>query len=174
MTVGMIWAEDRNRAIGSGTGMLWHVPADFAHFKALTRGHPVVVGRSTWASMNSEPLPERRNIVVTRDPDYVAPGAEVVHSIAEGLRLGRESLGGEMVWIIGGTQIFEAAMDLADLLVVSILDLDASSSAEYVVYAPEIDLARFALDRAASDQDWREVSGDARWRVEIWRKVQAA
>lgn len=170
MTIGMIWAQDRNRALGSGTGMLWHVPADYGFFKKQTLGHPVVMGRNSWESMDCQPLPGRRNIVITRSESYEAPGADVVNTLDDAVALARSSEGGELVWIAGGAQIYELAMPRADFLVVSHLDLDASSGQEKVVYAPAVDDADWKLDREESDSDWRPVSGDARWRVEIWRR----
>lgn len=168
--IGMIWAQDRRGALGSGTGMLWHVPADYGFFKRQTMGHPILMGRNSWESMDCQALPGRRNIVITRSEFYEAPGADVVGSLEEAIALGRVCEGGELVWITGGAQIYEIGMDVADFLVVSHLDLDASSDEEQVVYAPTIDGSEWELDGAASDTDWRPVSGDARWRVEVWRR----
>ena len=79
MKIALIVAAARNGVIGSGNKMLWRVPEDFAHFKRTTMGHPIVMGRKTWESIG-RPLPGRRNVVVTRNADYRAEGAEVVPS----------------------------------------------------------------------------------------------
>ena len=75
MKIALIVAAARNGVIGSGNKMLWRVPEDFAHFKRTTMGHPIVMGRKTWESIG-RPLPGRRNVVVTRNADYRAEGAE--------------------------------------------------------------------------------------------------
>jgi len=169
MTIGMIWAQDRHGTIGSGSGMLWHVPADFAFFKETTLGRPVVMGRATWESLGG-PLPGRCNIVLTRDRAFAATGAQVVHTLAEALARGRNAAGGDLVWITGGGQVYEQALPHADLLVVSELDLDVTTGRGDVVSAPGIDAAEWLVDDEASDAAWRPVSGDARWRVHVYRR----
>ncbi len=169
--IGLIWAEDSRGVIGSGTAMLWHVPADFAHFKAATIGHPMVMGRSTWESMGSRALPGRTSIVVTRQPDYEAPNAAVAGSLEEGLDAARQAEGSELIWVIGGAQLFEQALGVADLIMQSVLDLDATTEPDSVVYAPAIDPAVWEIDPSESDAEWRDASGDApRWKVQVWRR----
>ena len=85
MKIALIVAAARNGVIGGGNKMLWRVPEDFAHFKRTTMGHPIVMGRKTWESIG-RPLPGRRNVVVTRNADYRAEGAEVVPSPRGGLQ----------------------------------------------------------------------------------------
>ena len=89
--VGLIWAQAEGGVIGRDGGMPWHVPEDLAHFKALTLGAPVVMGRRTWESFPARfrPLPGRRNIVITRNRSYEAPGCEVVATLEEGIALAR-------------------------------------------------------------------------------------
>ena len=82
MKIALIVAAARNGVIGSGNKMLWRVPEDFAHFKRTTMGHPIVMGRKTWESIG-RPLPGRRNVVVTRNADYRAEGAEVASSLED-------------------------------------------------------------------------------------------
>ena len=85
----MIWAQTPHRVIGADGGMPWHVPEDLAHFKAITLGSPVVMGRATWDSLDPRwrPLPGRRNIVITRQQGWAEPGAERARSVDEALRL---------------------------------------------------------------------------------------
>ncbi len=85
----IIAAVARNRVIGKDNRLLWNIPEDMAHFKALTAGHTVVMGRKTWESLppRFRPLPGRRNIVISRQPDYAAPGAEVADSLENALKL---------------------------------------------------------------------------------------
>ena len=108
----LIVARARNRAIGLGNAMPWHLPADLAHFKRTTLGHPVIMGRRTWESIGRA-LPGRRNLVVSRTPGYRAPGAEVVGSLAEAW----QAVAGEAeAFVIGGAQLYAEALASADRL----------------------------------------------------------
>ncbi|MET0812234.1 MAG: dihydrofolate reductase [Microbacterium sp.] len=120
--VGLVWAEARGGVIGADGGMPWHVPEDLAHFKAVTLGAPVIMGRRTWESFPDRfrPLPGRRNIVVTRNPDWSADGAEHAASLDAALGLA----GDGRIWVIGGGALFREAIGGADLLEVTELDLD--------------------------------------------------
>jgi len=120
--VGLIWAEAHDRVIGSAGGMPWHVPEDLAHFREVTTGHPVIMGRRTWESFPDRfrPLPGRRNIVVTRNSDWTADGAERASDLEGALAL---TAGDPTVWVIGGGELYRAAIDHADLLEVTELDL---------------------------------------------------
>ncbi len=171
MTLGMIWAEDQHGTIGGAGGMLWRVPADFAYFKATTVGHPVIMGRVSWEALGGEPLPGRRNIVITRQEGYQAEGADVVASLEEALELARGSAGGELVWITGGGTLYAEAIEQADVLHISEIDIDVTTGAEELVFAPHVDPEVWELDEGASDAEWRPESGDARWRVRVWRRA---
>lgn len=135
--IGLIWAQTQEGGvIGKDGGMPWHVPEDMKHFAATTTGHPVVMGRRTWDSIPERyrPFTERTNIVVTRQPGWEAGGAVVVHSLDEGLRAARDAEGADRVWVIGGGELFEQALPLADLAVVTILDLDVDGD----TFAPQL------------------------------------
>lgn len=141
----MIWAEARDGAIGRGGVMPWHLPEDLAHFRAATRGAPVVMGRRTWESLPERfrPLPGRTNIVVSRDRRFEAEGAAVVRSLEEGLArsTAKSSTAADdadavgAVWIMGGGELYRAAMPLADVLLVTRIDLDVEGAD---TFAPEI------------------------------------
>jgi dihydrofolate reductase len=120
MTLGLIWAEAHGGVIGADGGMPWHVPEDLAHFKQVTLGVPVVMGRRTWDSLPERfrPLPDRENIVITRQADWVADGVRRAASVSDALA------GLDDVWVIGGAQIFSEVIDRADRLEVTELDLD--------------------------------------------------
>jgi dihydrofolate reductase len=117
--VGLIWAQSSSGVIGRDGGIPWRLPEDQARFKELTMGHTVVMGRLTWESLPAKvrPLPGRLNIVVTRTPGYVADGAEVVGSLDE-------ALGDDPVWVIGGGQIYSAALPLATRCEITEVDID--------------------------------------------------
>ena len=104
MTVGLIWAQSRSGVIGRDGGIPWRLPEDQAHFKRLTLGHTVVMGRLTWESLPKKvrPLPGRRNVVLTRQADYMAEGAMVVGRLDEVLT-------DDEAWVIGGEQVYVLA-----------------------------------------------------------------
>jgi len=99
-----------NGLIGVDNQLPWHIPADLKRFKKLSVGKPTVMGRKTWDSLG-RPLPDRRNIVITRNADFEAPGAEVVSSLEEAIRVSGDA---EEIMIIGGAEIFRLALPLAD------------------------------------------------------------
>lgn len=105
----LILARAENGVIGHDGGLPWRLPADLKRFKALTMGKPMIMGRRTFESFPA-PLPGRRHIVLTRDPDWQAKGAEVAHSVEAALALA----GNGDVSVIGGAAIFELFRDLAD------------------------------------------------------------
>ncbi len=113
--ISLIVAAAENGVIGRDGRIPWHLPGDLPRFKQLTMGHPIIMGRKTYESIG-QPLPGRYNIIVTRDGRYRARGAVVAHSIEEALQKARQADGGDEVFVIGGSQIYEAAMPLADRL----------------------------------------------------------
>lgn len=122
----VIAAMAANRVIGRKNIIPWNIPGEQARFKQITMGHSLIMGRKTWESIG-HPLPGRRNIVVTRNPLFEAPGAEVVHSFQEGLDLCR---GEDKLFVIGGEQLYRQALSVADTLILSILP-DAVSGDTY-------------------------------------------
>lgn len=120
--VGLIWAQARGGVIGAAGGLPWDLPEDLAHFAATTRGRPVVMGRRTWESLPARvrPLPGRANVVLSRDPDLDAPGAEVAPTLADALG----TAGPGRCWVIGGASVYAAAGPVADLAVVTEIDAD--------------------------------------------------
>jgi dihydrofolate reductase len=141
MKLGLVYARSRNGVIGKGGVLPWYLPEDLAHFKRVTLGHPVIMGRKTWDSLppRFRPLPGRLNIVVTRQPQWQAEGASRVSSLAEALALCE---GRAEAWVIGGAQIFHEALPLAQYCEVTEIESDFDGD----VFAP-------ALDGA-----WREAS----------------
>ena len=111
--VRLVVAYTDNRVIGRDGSMPWHLPADLAHFKRSTLGHPIVMGRKTWLSLG-RPLPGRRNLVLSRDPDFTAGGAECFPSLESALASCTQA---ERICVIGGEQIFRLALPLADELI---------------------------------------------------------
>jgi len=108
-----VLAVAENGVIGRGNALPWRLPTDLRRFKALTMGHPVIMGRKTWDSIR-KPLPGRRNLVVTRNPSFTAPGAEVRPDLASALAAAADGPGAEEVFVVGGAEIYRLAMPLAD------------------------------------------------------------
>lgn len=112
--VSLIVAYADNRVIGRAGTMPWHLPSDLAHFKRNTLGHAVLMGRKTWHSLQKRPLPGRRNLVLSRDPGFAAPGAEHYTNLEAALAA---CPGAERLWVIGGEQLFRQALPFADEVV---------------------------------------------------------
>jgi dihydrofolate reductase len=110
MSVSIIVAASLNGVIGRDRGLPWHIPEDLKWFKSLTMGHSIIMGRRTYESLGRL-LPGRTSIVVTRDRRWTLPGGVVVHSLPEALRA---AAGDPEAFVIGGAELFDAAMDFAD------------------------------------------------------------
>ncbi|CAM3370498.1 MULTISPECIES: dihydrofolate reductase [Sphingomonas] len=122
----LVLARARNGVIGRDGGLPWHLPADLKHFKAMTMGKPMIMGRKTFQSFPA-PLPGRRHIVLTRDRDWAAPGAEVAHDVAGALALAGQG----DVAVIGGAQVFDLFRDGADR--VELTEVDCEPDGDTVV-----------------------------------------
>lgn len=136
----LIAAVAANRVIGRDNQLIWNIPEDMAHFKALTAGHTVLMGRKTWESLppRFRPLPGRRNIVVSRQAGYAAPGAELAGSLEGGLQL---AAGDASVFVIGGADIYRQALPLADRLEIT----EVALSPEGDSWFPDIPAADWRL-----------------------------
>jgi dihydrofolate reductase len=148
--VALVAAIARGGVIGRDGGLPWHLPEDMAHFREVTLGHPVVMGRRTWESLphRFRPLPGRRNVVVTRNPQWSAEGAERAASLAEALEL----LGGEArVSVIGGGELFSEALPLADELVLTELDLEVDGDTFFPHWDREAFVEASREERIAAD-----------------------
>jgi len=117
MTLSLIVAVDENNGIGKDNKLPWHLPADLKHFKALTTGHPIIMGRKTFESIGKA-LPNRRNIVISRQTDYVAEGVSVVSSLDEAFRICKTD---DESFVIGGAEIFKYALPLANILYLTVI-----------------------------------------------------
>jgi dihydrofolate reductase len=124
MSLGLIWAQSTAGVIGRDGQLPWHVPEDLAHFRAVTIGRPVIMGRRTWESLPARfrPLPRRRNVVLSRQPGLIADGAQVVDSLSVALH----RVGSEPAWVIGGAQIYQAALPYAGVAEVTEIDIDVA------------------------------------------------
>lgn len=161
--LGMIWAQATGGVIGKDGTMPWHVPEDLAHFRTTTRGHAVVMGRTTWEALPERfrPLPDRENVVLSRRPGLALPGARVVTSVGEVLDLaaGREA------WVIGGGQVYRAFEPAADRLVVTEIDLDVDGD----TWAPVVDPSRWA-EVPVGGHGWATSTSGARYRFRTYAR----
>lgn len=148
----IIVAMAENRAIGKDNDLLWHLSSDLKRFKKLTTGNPVVMGRRTWESLPKHPLPGRRNIVLTQNPDYVAEGAEVVHSVNDLFTVLKDC--DDEVFIMGGAAIYMLLLPFTNRLYVTRVYRDFDGD----VFFPNIDMSEFNLV-SLSDPMFDEESG---------------
>ncbi|MDO8659450.1 MAG: dihydrofolate reductase [Candidatus Parcubacteria bacterium] len=145
--ISLIAAIGKNNELGKNNALVWSMPNDLKYFREKTSGHPVIMGRKTFEAIG-RPMPNRRNIIITRDVDYKKEGIEVVHSLEESLNLVRNEIangeparnashsdaGGE-VFIIGGEEIFKQSMNIADRLYITHID---ASDKDADTFFPEI------------------------------------
>lgn len=157
MKLHLIWAQSRNGVIGVNGTLPWHLPEDLAHFKRTTLGAPVIMGRKTWDSLppRFRPLPGRVNIVVTRQPDWQADGAQRAGSLAEAVALCPADTD---AWVIGGAEVYAQALPLAHTAVVTEIDADYDGDAHAPRFGPDwVETARSA-HTAASGQRYSLVT----------------
>jgi len=152
VTVGLIWAQSTSGVIGRDGTIPWHLPEDLARFKTLTMGHTVVMGRRTWHSLPERfrPLPGRRNIVLTRNSGFEAPGAEVVGSIDDAID--------DQTWVIGGSEIYHLALPAATRCEVTEVEIDLRLEDDDVL-APVVDESWIG-----TSGDWHDSTSGLRYR----------
>ena len=129
-------AIGKNRELGKDNKLLWHVPDDLKRFKALTKGHPVIMGRKTFESIVEYlggPLPERPNIVITHDPAWKHEGVVVVNSLDQGIELAKK-LDSQEIHIGGGAQIYEQALPIIDKLYLTLIDDEKQADSFFPPY----------------------------------------
>ncbi|WP_346960653.1 dihydrofolate reductase [uncultured Arthrobacter sp.] len=172
--LGLVWAQTSTGVIGQAGSMPWRLPEDMLHFSRLTTGHPVIMGRKTWESFPDKyrPLPGRTNIVVTRQEDWggtpEADGALAVKSLDDALLESQFAPGQQMVWIIGGGEIFTQSLDLADVAVVTTID----TATEGDTFAPELGYDWTAEASLPAD-GWLTAANGTRYRITLWRRTEA-
>ncbi|MBI3888251.1 dihydrofolate reductase [Candidatus Nomurabacteria bacterium] len=138
--ISIIAAIGKNNELGKGNSLLWKMPADMEYFKKVTSGHPVIMGRKTFESIG-RPLPNRQNIVITRDKTYMRDGVNVAHSLEEALQIIKTSSypllqgEGKEIFVIGGAEIYKQAMSVTDKLYITHIDAEDKNAD---VFFPEI------------------------------------
>ena len=155
----------RRGAIGLNGDLLYHIKADMQHFKALTTGHTVVMGRRTFDSLPGGALPGRRNIVVTRNSGLRLPGAETAPSLEAAIALARKpqtnaadsaaadsAAADSEIFILGGAQIYSQALSVADRLELTLIDAPAEREEQADTFFPAIDTDRWEIERESEPQ----------------------
>ena len=137
--IAIVVAAAENNVIGKDNGLIWHLPADLRHFKQITMGHPILMGRKTFESIG-KPLPGRTSVIITTQKDYEAEGCLVAHSVAEAVEQARQL--DEDLYIIGGANIYEQTLPITDR--VYLTRVHAAFDGD--VYFPELD-----------EEDWETV-----------------
>lgn len=131
--INIVVAKASNNVIGAKNDLIWHLPNDLKHFKSLTSGHPIIMGRKTFESLG-RPLPNRTNIVVTRDQNWNAEGIEIASSLLKAIEAAKKI--DDDIYIIGGGNIYKQAMEFTDVLYITEVHHEFDGD----TYFPEIDL----------------------------------
>ena len=162
----MIWGQASNGVIGAGGTMPWHLPEDFQHFRSLTTGQPVIMGRRTWDSLpeRSRPLPGRTNIVITGQDGWAADGALRASNLSHALELGAAAAGpGDRLWIIGGGRVYSEALNVAGTAVITVIDKVVVGDTYAPVLGPE-----WSLEAVEPADAWHTAADSTRYRFETW------
>lgn len=162
--IALVWAQSPEGVIGDAGTIPWHVPEDMAHFRELTTGGTVVMGRATWQSLPERfrPLPGRRNVVLSRDPRFDAPGATVVDDLEVALAAAPD------VWVIGGGAVYAATIGRADRLEVTVVDVDVPGDTRAPVVGDG-----WRRVTGGPDEPWQVSRTGARYRFETWQRADA-
>ncbi|MEI6407759.1 MAG: dihydrofolate reductase [Bacteroidota bacterium] len=131
MIISIVVATGKNGEIGKDNRLLWHLPADLKYFKNLTTGHPIIMGRHTFESIGKA-LPNRRNIIITRQNDYQANGVDVVHSLEDAINLVKDQ---PEIMVIGGADVYNQALPIANRIYITRVDIEPEADR----YFPELD-----------------------------------
>ena len=135
--VSIIVAIAQNGTIGDKNSLLWHIKEDMRFFRTTTSGHPVIMGRKTFESLGSKPLPKRTNIVITR-ADREFDGALTAHSLEEAIRMAGED---EEIFVMGGAQIYREALSVVDRMYITVVERDYEGDTSF----PDVDYSEWKL-----------------------------
>lgn len=168
LPVSLIVAATRNQVIGLDNQMPWHLPADLRYFKQRTLGKPIIMGRKTWESLG-RPLPERLNIVVTRQTDIALEGAEVFADLQAAIERGQEwasEQGVDEVMVIGGGQLYQQALALTQRVYLTRIDLELEGD----TFFPVLDAQQWQQTEAQAHPAQDQEPG---YTFEVWQRRQS-
>ncbi len=158
--ISMIWAMGKDNALGCKNRMPWYLPADFAYFKKVTMGKPVIMGRKTFESIG-KPLPGRVNVVITRSPDFKPEGCITVDTIEKAKAYAED----KEAFIIGGAEIYKAFLPIADKLYIT----EINHTFEADTFFPEIDYSRWKL--VSREQGPRDVKNSFDYEFLVYERL---
>lgn len=161
MIVKAIVAYADNKVIGKDNDLIWHLPVDLKHFKKHTAGKTIIMGRKTWDSLGGRPLPNRRHIVITRQHEFSAQGAEVVGTLESALELAQSEA---EVFIVGGAQIYELALPKTDWLEIT----EVHATPEGDAFFPEWNSSEFEL--TAEEHHPRDENHQYSFTFKTWKR----
>ncbi|WNR43640.1 dihydrofolate reductase [Paenibacillus roseipurpureus] len=159
MSISFIFAMDRNRAIGVNNQLPWHLPGDLKFFKAVTMGHPILMGRKTYESIG-KPLPGRRNIILTQNTAFQAEGCEVIHSVQEALDAFRD----QELFVIGGAEVFKLFADSVDRMYITFIEHEFEAD----TFMSDLDLSAWTL--VSSEQGERNEKNPYEYYFRIYER----
>jgi dihydrofolate reductase len=162
MSISFIFAMDRNRAIGVNNTLPWHLPGDLKFFKAVTMGHPILMGRKTYESIG-RPLPGRRNMILTQNTEFGAEGCEVIHSVDEAVQEFRD----QELFVIGGAEIFRLFAETVDRMYITFIEHEFEAD----TYMSDLDLSEWTL--VSSEQGERNEKNPYEYYFRIYQRKQA-
>ena len=145
--ISIIVAMDEKRGIGKGNSLMWHISEELKRFKAITMDHPIIMGRKTHQSIG-RPLPGRTNIVITHDKNLKAEGCIVTNSLEEAIAVAKKKEGSDEIFIIGGEQIYQQALSLAEKLYLTIVQGDFKADVFFPDYSD--------FNKKISESDWQQ------------------
>lgn len=149
--IGIIVAvAGKKRVIGKKGALPWYIPAELKRFKEITMGHPIIMGRKTHESIGRT-LPGRTNIIITHDPNFQAEGCIVVHSLDEAIKQAQDKPGSEEIFIIGGGQIYQEAINTADKLYLTYINKEIEGDVFFPDYSE--------FKKTISESNWQEHEG---------------
>ncbi len=158
MKISLIVAIAENNVIGKNNDLIWHLPDDLKHFKSNTKGHTIIMGRKTFESIGSKPLPKRENIVISRSPQSPVEGVLFTTSLQEALKLSTD----REPFIVGGAEIYRQSMDIVDVMEIT----RVHESFEGDTFFPEIDREVWTLEKEethAKDENHKHAFSFQTW-----------
>ena len=173
--IGMVWAQSLDGVIGLDGDMPWHVPEDLKHFKEVTMGEVLVMGRRTWASFpdSFRPLPGRTSIIVSKtlsedpsDEELQHDNVHVVTDLVAGLELAGELKTGPMIWVIGGGSLYDQALEVTTVVERSLFNIHVDGD----TYAPKLD-ASWKLTTQDPSDGWHTSKSSVQYRFERWERT---
>lgn len=174
-SIGMVWAQSVDRVIGLDGDMPWHVPEDLQHFKSITMGAVLIMGRRTWSSFpdSVRPLPGRTSVVVSQsfsenpnDPQLQHDSVHVAADLDSALELAAQLKSGRMIWVVGGGTLYDQTIDTATVVERSVFNLQVAGD----TYAPELDDS-WTLTAQDPADGWHTSKSSVQYRFERWERT---